>query len=76
MPCRLSYAADSFKNQARKAPQAILSVSVMDAYRAGECFPLFWPSGWRRQEQAVIELIVENCCPQYLQVYRDFSLPS
>jgi len=45
-------------------------------YKAGECFPLFGPLACLIQLDAVIELIEPNDCPQYLQVYFDFSLPS
>ena len=38
------------------------------AYSAGECFPLWQPSGWRGQVTAVIELMELKVAPQYLQV--------
>jgi len=45
-------------------------------YNAGACFPLQNPFGCFEQELDVNEDNVENCCPQYLQVYLVFSVPS
>ena len=45
-------------------------------YSAGACFPLCAPFGYRAQLPAVNELMEEAVVPQYLHVYRDFSLPS
>lgn len=38
--------------------------------------PLHVPFGWRMQLPEVIEEIELKVCPQYLQVYLLFSLPS
>ena len=45
-------------------------------YNAGAWRPLHVPFGWRMQFPAVIEEIELKVCPQYLQVYLLFSLPS
>jgi len=45
-------------------------------YRAGSCLPLFAPSGWREQVEAVKLERLEALVPQYLQSYLDFSAPS
>ena len=45
-------------------------------YKAGACFPLPAPFGCREHELEVILEIEDECVPQYLQVYWDFSLPS
>jgi len=50
--------------------------TVKDPHKAGECLPFANPSGCLGQELAVMLLIEEKVCPQYLHVYFDFSLPS
>ena len=45
-------------------------------YSAGECFPLYAPLGCREQGPVVRFAMLEDLCPQYLQVYCVFSDPS
>ncbi|WP_329903109.1 hypothetical protein [Porphyromonas pogonae] len=45
-------------------------------YNAGACLPLPAPLGGLEQLDAVNEESEEKDCPQYLQVYFAFSLPS
>lgn len=58
------------------SPEVEGTHSLITIYKAGECFPFANPSGCLGQGFAVILLIDEKVCPQYLHVYLDFSLPS
>ncbi|MDD3877478.1 MAG: hypothetical protein PHT69_12735 [Bacteroidales bacterium] len=48
----------------------------MFSYNAGACLPFREPFGCFKQLAETIELMVPKLCPQYLQVYFGFSLPS
>jgi hypothetical protein len=50
--------------------------SFLETYKAGACLPLFDPFGYLGQLEAVIAETELNDCPQYLQAYLCFSLPS
>lgn len=65
-----------FKDKKRIRRNSRILLGLQHGYNAGACLPFKGPFGCRGQLAAVIAEMLLYVCPQYLQVYLLFSLPS